>query len=261
MGSKGIDLYYFSGTGNTLLACQTFEEEVKNYGFSVNLIRMEKADPARINQNNILGLAFPVAMCFSYPLVFNFIRALPKVNGTKAVMLATMGGNAFGLTGKLNNILTAKGFMPVAACTAIMPSNIFAIAGEEENKVIRAKGLRDVRDFASAFAMGDGVWKGGGISAQLSYLFYRFVTSTWKVNIFQKPFKNKLIADKCTKCGRCAKLCPAGNITVPKGQPVFADKCQYCMRCVSYCPTGAIKSKLIFKGGSYKAAPLPYQRG
>jgi ferredoxin len=260
MESKIIDLYYFSGTGNTLLACQTFEEEVKNYGFSVNLIRMEKADPSKINKDNILGLAFPVAMCFSYPIIFDFIRALPAVKGTKAIMLATMGGNAFGLAGKLKNILEEKGFVPAAAFTAIMPSNIFVVEDEEKNKIIRAKGLRDIRDFASAFAMGDGVWQGGGLKEELSYLLYLTLSSSWKVKLFQKPFKNKLIADKCTKCGRCAKLCPTANISMRDGLPQFGEKCQYCMRCVSYCPTGAIKSKFIFKGGAYKAAPLPFQR-
>ena len=136
MENKTIDLYYFSGTGNTYLACETFAEEVKNYGFSVNLICMEKADPAKINKDNILGLAFPIAVGFSYPFVFDFIRALPKVNGTRAFMFATMGGSAFGLKGVLKNILSAKGFAPIAACTAIMPSNIFVIEGEDKNKEI-----------------------------------------------------------------------------------------------------------------------------
>lgn len=261
MENKTIDLYYFSGTGNTYLACETFAEEVKNYGFSVNLICMEKADPAKINKDNILGLAFPVAVCFSYPFVFDFIRALPKVNGTRAFMFATMGGSAFGLKGVLKNILSAKGFAPIAACTAIMPSNIFVIEGEDKNKEIRAKGLRDIRDFASAFAMGDAKWEKGGKTDILSYYFYRFLTSSWKINLLQRPFKNKVNADKCIKCGRCALLCPTHNIVYRDGIPEFGFKCQYCMRCVSYCPTGAIKSKFIFKGGSYKAFHRPFHKG
>jgi ferredoxin/flavodoxin len=261
MENKTIDLYYFSGTGNTYLACETFVEEVKNYGFAVNLICMEKADPAKINKNNILGLAFPVAMCFSYPFVFDFIRALPKVNGTKVFMFATMGGSAWGMEAKLKKILSAKGFNPVASATAIMPSNIFVIADEEKNKIIRAKGLREIRDFASAFAMGDAVWKSGGLLSLCSYMFYRAATATWKVGWMQRLFNNKLKADTCTKCGRCAALCPVGNITYKNGLPEFGVKCQYCMRCVSYCPTGAIKSRFIFKGDAYKAFHRPFHKG
>lgn len=260
MESKTIDLYYFSGTGNTYLACETFAEEVKNYGFSVNLICIEKADPANINKDNILGLAFPVVVCFCYPFILKFINALPKVNGTKAFLLATMGGSAWGMEGKLKDILSKKGFTPVAAGTAIMPSNIFVIFNEEKNKIIRAQGLRRIRDFASSFAMGDGVWKNGGLFSSFFYLFYRAATATWKIEFLQKFFRNKLTADKCTKCGRCAALCAVGNITFKEGLPEFGVKCEYCMRCVSYCPAGAIKSKFIFKGEAYKAFYRPFHK-
>ena len=77
----------------------------------------------------------------------------------------------------------------------------------------------------------------------------------------QRLFNNKVKAEKCTKCGRCAALCPVGNITYKNGLPEFGVKCQYCMRCVSYCPTGAIKSRFIFKGDAYKSLHRPFHKG
>lgn len=260
MQNKNIDLYYFSGTGNTLLACEVFAKSVAKNGYTVNFMRMEQADPSKINPDNVLGLAFPVACSMSYPFVMEFIKALPYVEGTPAFMIATMGGSAFGLRGKIKEILTEKGFAAMAAHLEIMPSNIFAIVSEEQSSLVREAGLDGIADFAASFTAGENDWPQEKRSAEISYFIYKIVTGTWKIKLLQKLFSNKINKDKCIKCGLCAKLCPVGNINAGEdGFPVFSTACQYCMRCVSYCPKQAIRSKFIFTGGSYKAAPMPYK--
>lgn len=44
---------------------------------------------------------------------------------------------------------------------------------------------------------------------------------------------------KCTKCGLCAKSCPAGAIDLSNPKSVDKTKCIGCMRCVSICPSKA----------------------
>ncbi|MHA1821610.1 MAG: EFR1 family ferrodoxin, partial [Promethearchaeota archaeon] len=57
-----------------------------------------------------------------------------------------------------------------------------------------------------------------------------------------KSMKKKYYADEnCTKCGLCAKICPAHNITVDEDGVHFADKCILCLRCVHQCPMSAIQ--------------------
>lgn len=51
------------------------------------------------------------------------------------------------------------------------------------------------------------------------------------------------VTDACVKCGKCALLCPAENITVSGGKPVFADKCVACLGCYHRCPQKAIVYK------------------
>lgn len=50
------------------------------------------------------------------------------------------------------------------------------------------------------------------------------------------------VDDKCIKCGICANVCPAGNITV-KESVQFSQKCEGCYACLHMCPQNAIHVK------------------
>lgn len=63
-------------------------------------------------------------------------------------------------------------------------------------------------------------------------------------------------SSKCSKCGKCIRECPSGNIREGKdGKPGFGLKCIMCMRCIYNCPEEAISpyiSRFIpIKGGYY----------
>ena len=44
----------------------------------------------------------------------------------------------------------------------------------------------------------------------------------------------------CIACEICQKVCPAKNITMDGGRPVFHNKCESCMACIQFCPKQAI---------------------
>ena len=45
--------------------------------------------------------------------------------------------------------------------------------------------------------------------------------------------------EKCTGCGTCQAVCPAGAVHMEEGQPVLeAEACTLCGKCVNFCPAG-----------------------
>ncbi|MDR1962992.1 MAG: hypothetical protein LBQ50_04370, partial [Planctomycetaceae bacterium] len=84
---KMLQLYWFSGSGNTLRAAEVFSGQLRELGWTVKLCSLEKSDPTKIDPMAVLGIAFPTH-CFSIPeIVRSFVKSLPKVDGTAAIML------------------------------------------------------------------------------------------------------------------------------------------------------------------------------
>ena len=98
----GIDLYWFSGTGNSLLVAEAMANELRRLGRDVALLPLEISDPASVRSDRALGLAFPVAAFSTYPLVWRFVEALvPTTSGTPAFMVDTMASKSGGIVGPL----------------------------------------------------------------------------------------------------------------------------------------------------------------
>ncbi|MEA1927482.1 MAG: EFR1 family ferrodoxin [Candidatus Auribacterota bacterium] len=235
---KNIDIYWFSGTGNTLLVVKKAAAVFQERGVATRLFKMEQADPARIDINHTIGLAFPVSVQSTYSLVWEFIGRLPSGRLIGVFMIDTLAGFSGGVVGPLRKILTKKGYRPLGAEEIRMPNNFLpGRIDPEKNERKREAGLKKSAKFARALLEGKARW---GRVPILSDLIYHFSRSKRIRNyLSRKGSKFTVNPSACTHCGSCIELCPVGNITM-KEFPVFSDGCQQCMRCISFCPTGAI---------------------
>lgn len=230
-----VDLYYFTGTGNTLLAARELQQTLAARGLQCSLHRIEKTDPAAVDPTHILGLGFPIAGFTTYPLVWKFINALPRSDGAPAFAFATMGGMAFAAMGPLGRILKSKGYRLAGATQISMPANLWS-KKYDPVKTQRAidKGLAHARRFATAIAEDKAHWRTFPL---LGRLLHPLLTS--KKMWSSTPDYVKLDRDKCTKCALCVELCPADAIELNQ-EVRLNGKCQWCLRCVSYCPEQAL---------------------
>lgn len=232
---NGIDLCYFSGTGNTLLAARAMAEECRRRGIECRLMRMEAAGPSKIDPSRMLGLAFPIAAFTTYPLVWEFTEKLPPAKGTPAFALATMAGMSLCAMGPLKSLLEKKGYHPIGAKQLVMPSNLWVKRYKREKTDRRVqKALLKARRFANDILDGRSRWLKFPLVPDLLLPLFRS-PRVWKGT----PGYIKLDRNKCTNCAFCLDLCPAGAIQINSDVRI-TDRCQFCMRCVSYCPQQAM---------------------
>ncbi len=236
MKYKRIDIYYFSGTGNTFLVINKIADVLRSKGFNVNLMKIEKKPEVLLEDNLLIGLAFPVHLQSTNKFVWDFFYNLPNVYSMNidVFMADTMASFSGGIVGPLKMVLKNKGYNCIGAKEFRMPSN-YTKQNFDKNRLIIEKSLEEAENFAIDLINGKIKWRRAPIFSDFMRLFSKF-DLLWKV------FRKIISVDnnKCSKCGICAKICPVGAISYSQeGFPIITDKCIICVRCVNYCPSNA----------------------
>lgn len=252
---ENVDLYYFSGTGNTLLVVKKMVETFKDNGIESNLLKIEDSNPEDVNLDHTIGLGFPVAELSTYDFVWKFINALPEAQGTEIFMVDTLGGFSGGIVGPVREIVKKKGYNPIGAKEIIMPPNIFYIQDEATNKKKIEKGLLEAEEYAQNIINGQSKWGRVPVLSDLLYYTSIIGLKITESNLNQKFFHMAPDIEECNKCGQCVKMCPIDNITMESEDefPVNHMECVYCLRCTSFCPKKAIPAPFNYKGKTYAA--------
>ena len=246
---RRVELYVFSGTGNTLLVAREIGRVLAEAGLAVRLLPMERADPAAIDREACIGLAFPVAMQGTYPLVWEFVESLPAGSRTPAFMVDTMMGYSGGLVWPMRKILVSKGYLSCGAREIRMPANVFISRGMTPRKRrLVAKGVEQARRYAGDLLEGSARWLDAPV---YSTLLSRVSRSSGFWDLFRRLTPVDADVRTCTACGLCEQLCPVNNIAVAD-LPAFGSACILCMRCFSHCPEGAIRFR-NYRSAKYRA--------
>ena len=254
MDLKNIDLYFFSGTGNTFLAVKKMQKTFEKNGINVNLYRIEDSDPEKVNLDHTIGLGFPIAELSTYDFVWKFMKSLPQTNGTEIFMVDTLAGFSGGIVGPLREIVKKKGYTPIGAKEIIMPPNFFYIEDEETCKHKVEKGLVKAEEYANDIINGKSKWGRVPVLSDSLYAFSTGLLKLTEMELNQKLLYLSVDKERCNKCGTCVKLCPIDNIKMEEDEyPENLMQCEYCLRCTSFCPKGAIPCKLTYKGKIYRA--------
>ena len=227
---KGIICYY-SGSGNTRLACQYIANNIKNAEFK--LFNIVKDGVPDFDAYDVAGFACFTDFIDPPYLVWTFLQKIKRQNNKSAFVFNTYGF----INGKtqvtLDKWASARGFKVLGGHSLHTPESYPPmIAGGRGNE--QAPNERELKEFNrfidelersfSLLLVGQKVGKKTSVSRMLIGLLPAFSRTRSRRDMGVKFVD----AELCKECHTCEKLCPYGAIKLgPK--PIFdMDKCYGC---------------------------------
>ncbi|HRQ30328.1 MAG TPA: EFR1 family ferrodoxin [Saprospiraceae bacterium] len=254
MEIKGVQIYYFSGTGNSRNVAKWFSQVAAEKNIDCQLTNISRIDRIQIEKpkpGNLIVFTSPIHG-FNYPpIMLHFIMRFPKGNNpvvlmnTRAGMLVgqwiTPGitGIAFYIT---SLFLMLKGYTIRAFYPVDLPSNWISVhpgLNQRTIKFMHEKIKEKVRKFSLKILSGKTHFKAlleihDLILFPIAVMYYfagRFLFS-----------KTYYASADCDHCDVCIKSCPVKAIIKIDNRPYWTFNCESCMKCMSHCPGKAIET-------------------
>ncbi|HQP31053.1 MAG TPA: EFR1 family ferrodoxin [Deltaproteobacteria bacterium] len=231
-------IFYYTGTGNSLWVARQAAEALGDADVR-SMSAWLQARPA-IDSTSI-GLVFPVYIWGVPAPVMRFVAALPDLRDRYFFAFATNGGQVSNTLVQLQKLMAGRGLRLSAGFDIPMPSNYIPWGGPGPRQVQEQR-FQAAQAKIAANAAGLKLRRDTPI--EKGPLWQRIVFSAiYKACFGYVPRMDaKFFADeKCTNCGVCAKVCPARNITIESGKPLWHHTCEQCFACLQWCPTEAIQ--------------------
>ena len=230
MNIKQIQLVYFSPTGTTEKVIDRIAASMKTKKVIHDFTSFHREyKNIQFENNELLVVGIPV-YSGRVPKTFAERISYLKGNHTPAVLIATYGNRHYddALT-ELKTLLTARGFVPVAAAALVAEHNCYReiAAGrpnkedmlEVENFLIRVSELLVSMENLSDYNL--------YVKGNTEYRDYMVMPI--------QPHST----EKCNLCGTCAEKCPSGAIPLENPDKTDEVKCICCMACTRICPVEA----------------------
>jgi len=262
-----INIYYFTGTGNSLFVARDIAAKTKAGLLSIP--HLMKADKINID-SDVMGIIFPsyFAQISGLPLIIErFIKKIANIKSLRIFAVCTCGGyecvNALPPLARLGQIIRSCGGKLSAQYSTRLPMNNLdyhiPIPINKDQGTIRKRSKIKVEGICNR------IMENKGTKYKITKnLFNLMMVPLYKmmhpaiINVLREkakePIDTKLtylelmpltdrsitIDDKCNGCGTCIKICPVNNIKIIDKRPEFQHRCEICFACDEWCPSKAI---------------------
>lgn len=253
---------YFSGTGNTQWVAKKLEDKliaqehdakmisIEDYTVSETAILFEEAD--------LVGFFYPIYGSDMPKVYEKYLKALSNNKLTKRKQSFCITSVAM-YSG--DGALTVKKYCEkmnldlVWAYNVYMPCNFntiipgFKIPPDDKIRKMKWKANTKLDDIVKNINKSIKRLEGSDIVNTLIGGFQRIFNKS-----MMEKYDIKINKNACIKCGKCVKLCPMKNLSLPDngGAVETHGNCTVCLRCINSCPAYAIRMMNPKKDKPYK---------
>jgi ferredoxin len=253
MGNMGIDIYYYSGTGNSYHVAKELQRRMPEINLIPIVSHLER-DTIETKATSI-GFVFPT---YNMLLPVPVIKFLNKVNLEESkyiFAIATRAQSPERAIKSLENKLKRKGknldvsfvvtmggncegsFLPVFPTKEVISSLESQLQNKLDfiQKTIMVKGKYREKDIPP-FSLNELVGNFGAFITPILFLFGEKLIENTNISI---DYYSDMT---CNGCGICEKVCLSKKIIIVDNKPIWQKdiKCFLCFSCFNYCPSRSI---------------------
>lgn len=286
-----IEIYYFSGTGNSLFVAKQLAKQLKSELISVSSTENKEQIKSKAD---VIGIVFPVFYATNdkgVPLIINrFINKLVEIESKYIFAVSTSGYLAGETMENLSKLIGSRNAKLSAGFVVNMSNKylvkdikrklkkvLFNKDGSYEKKAQKIyfdeKKTNEINNKLSQIVETVKLQKSAKLETRgilvkiiftpLLYLLIKPIFTSRYKNLAKTtsnmPFHQLIqISDKsfkvnenCNACRICAKVCPVDNIKIVDNKPEWQHNCETCYACYQWCSRDAIYGKIVEHNEKY----------
>ncbi|MCX6653642.1 MAG: EFR1 family ferrodoxin [Candidatus Bathyarchaeota archaeon] len=266
---NNTEIYYFSGTGNSLHIAKELQKRIPKTKLTPILSLVNKESIKTTTET--VGLCFPQYASMAPKIVEKFIEKLNLESAEYIFAVATRGRTECWAFREIDKILEKQGRSLDSFFVITMPSSSAAILEDPEAQItgdkiasLEAKAQNRL-DSIQRIVAGKERNRDEDLSAVMPppsilvpflpviNLLIPILLPIGKMVESRFDFYHD---DRCNGCGLCETVCLAGKVRMVDGRPVWSKdvKCYGCLGCFNFCPVESIqiKSKWYLKSYTEK---------
>ncbi len=240
------EIYYFSGTGNSLYAAKELQRNIPECELIPILGALRNSTFE--SKAEIAGFVLPNYVRTIPGPVRKFLKKINLKTASYVFAVVTAGGSPSTVCKDINKIISGKGKQLNAYFELEMPNNSLIFHGEDTPEEIKrlvtgaGKKLGSIQK--TILNRGKNIDQSSESNSIKEKILFS-ILGKLVVPLFGEKMISFYSDSNCSSCGICEKVCLSGKIAIKDRKPEWQKnvKCMYCFACINFCPVQSIQIK------------------